>query len=369
MKKIWLYVMLMLLLVAMPGCRAEMQDVTEETETDTDDVGEEPDTALQEAEEDTENTEDAEDVPDIQEDNPEAEEPVSDSAYSDAEIIDRMDPIISGFWSWAGLRLEHYDGVQSLDDTIRGEMIAFAFTGGSVNVPIVVWEEDETYAYISPERVQEYAVAYFGVEIDTTKLPGVDEADANYVVATDDGGLAVALGDWGLMFPVSECRVLSNDGEYAVLQYTYDLYDHMEERTYSQIGIIEYCLRADETAQNGFYIENIAVTYDMVYYGDPDRWEGENIVYDSPLGYSIETPSDLAGRISIVSEGERDVIISTVCEEENYGGVLCYITANGDSYDVIYPEGMQYDSDSAEKTQEYTLLMKYLPTILSTMSY
>ena len=366
MKKMWMYILLGIVAVSMMACSAEIPDAGDASEAEHAEVQETQDSSEAEETPEAEETE-TEGQSDTQEEpsEPENAEPVS--SYSDAEIFERMDPVMAGFLSWAGLRLEAYDGVQSLDDAMRGEMIAFAHTYSSANIE--PWDENMGYAYLAPEQVQEYAVAYFGEEIDTSFLPGADEADENYVVATEDGGLAVSLGDWGVMAPVSFGRVVSNEGDTVVMEYVYELYDFMEERTFNQIGRIEYVLRADQSAPNGFYIDNISVTYDMVYYGDAQLWEGENIVYESPLGYSIETPSALAGRISIVSEGGQDVIISTVCEEENYGGVLCYITANGDSYDVIYPDGMQYDSDSAEKTEEYTVLMKYLPTILSTMSY
>lgn len=288
------------------------------------------------------------------------------------------------FLQWAGLAFLYNDGFETtdFDDVMKAEMIAYAETlGGYGNGEWVPWSENEMMYYISPERVDEIAMGLFGEDFDGSQVLSAEHYSERMVTADEEGGLVVSVGDWGLCFPQGQKNVVETSEDSCLLELTIEMYDAELQKIVQTFGTVNFLLTADEEAANGYYITDVWFEDEYVNYMDAESWEGENTVYESPLGYTMEIPQELSERLIIVNNEDSDYFICALCEEENYEGILCILTTDPDEiavtpHDGTVPEGMvavyplseQYDVMNEEKVAEYEYVSRYLSGMLATVS-
>ena len=119
----------------------------------------------------------------------------------------------------------------------------------------------------------------------------------------------------------------------------------------------------------------------------PGGWEGESIVYESPLGWSVTMPASWEGRYLVVEEGNSEIVCAASSHDEENQGALFTIMRldaadadelaemipvtlladleDGTRYIAAFPSDVQFNPEFAE---DYMDLSKDAESVLATFT-
>ncbi|HOO79073.1 MAG TPA: hypothetical protein PLZ77_03775 [Lachnospiraceae bacterium] len=286
-------------------------------------------------------------------------------------------------WS-AKMLMGYFEMPEKLDDAVCAQVVGTAYYYTGLTTEHVAYEPNDSYMYVPAETVTSYSMNIFGHSLDLAEFPTEEQLE-DYMVLTDEqGGLIVRVGDWGLAAPVyeiTEVETLENGNVSVTVQYS--MYDYeMQENAY-ELGNISYELLPTHDSEYGFFIMNFTIN-STEYMDNLTLMEGEGTLFESALGYSITLPAAWDGVVAVNSTDTQDTFIATNCEEENYTGILFFITTvdgieseivypdytvaavEGDTmYVVYYPTDVQFDE---AKQDEYQSLQNQVSMVLDTFA-
>ncbi len=70
----------------------------------------------------------------------------------------------------------------------------------------------------------------------------------------------------------------------------------------------------------------------------PGTWEGENILFESDFGWSLELPACWEGRYEVITTADSETFCVSACADQNYSGTLFTVSL--------------MDSETADETEE-----------------
>lgn len=291
MKKRVVLVMLALSLVCIVGCGKENKTVDEaimEVSEEANPIKSEEANSQEEVAVKSDSAEKTDNNENVEENAEELLERVSDENIK--SILDEM-------LTWAGTKY-FYDPVtefSQLDDTTRIDMAAFACEMNSNEDDGIPEHTDDWRLIIPNDKLEAKMKALFGSSYDEKAYIPYN----NSYVSVVDGVLSISQGDWGLVVPTAEYKVIYEENSNSfVIEAQYTAYDFMEDVNVTEYDyFMTYECELSAESENGFIINSITsenrgeypVKFDPasiagVYASEwSDEIEGEEVKYVSYL--------------------------------------------------------------------------------------